>query len=455
MVSGTTHALLSFAGWSVIPDMATSRLLQFVVNPILFTYFKIPPPSPQILRSTLRYRLTFAFVVLSYLAYSLVQGAKSIERSFYEMMRVSVDVDEAGLKAAFKGFAKRYHPDRPGVGRDGEEVFMRVRTMFEALKDPVVRFAYDRFGPDVLKWENLSTEREYLRHGLIYNSGYHIVTFLGLQFWSAIGDPSPVAFWRYMLYLSILVSEVSLILGPSPMVSSSFTSAFPDPAISPAPQTLLHIIFPQRVAYQHILFLHHLFVFLTIALSRVAPMLFPSTDITSFLCGKGGKMFMDKLKAIASVTDKETSIMLHTELHSAHLLKEGDLDADRPTLSKMRPRTELDDDVMEALTREMRDMIIEANVRKETGPIHRAWKDAIARGRSAARSAMSMITKDRPLDSEEGKKDSGDADGRKGLKDENKLPSPRPSPPPPVSLAPRPTVNRRASGYVRARSVSY
>lgn len=60
------------------------------------------------------------------------------------MMRVSVDVDEAGLKAAFKGFAKRYHPDRPGVGRDGEEVFMRVRTMFEALKDPVVRFAYDR-----------------------------------------------------------------------------------------------------------------------------------------------------------------------------------------------------------------------------------------------------------------------------------------------------------------------
>ncbi len=59
---------------------------------------------------------------------------------------MSVDVDEAGLKAAFKGFAKRYNPDRPGVGRDGEEVFMRVRTMFEALKDPVVRFAYDRCG---------------------------------------------------------------------------------------------------------------------------------------------------------------------------------------------------------------------------------------------------------------------------------------------------------------------
>ncbi|KAF4563094.1 hypothetical protein EYR40_007184 [Pleurotus pulmonarius] len=347
---------------------------------------------------------------------------------------------------------------RPGVGRDGEEVFMRVRTMFEALKDPVVRFAYDRFGPDVLKWDNLSTEREYLRHGLIYNSGYHIVTFLGLQFWSAIGDPSPVAFWRYMLYLSLLVSEVSLILSPSPTVSpSSFTSAFPDPAISPAPQTLLHIIFPQRVAYQHILFLHHLFVFLTIALSRVAPMLFPSTDITSFLRGKGGKMFMDKLNAIASVTDKETAIMLHAELHAAHRLNDDDLDADRPTLSKMRPRTELDDDVMEALTREMRDMIIEANVKKETGPIHRAWKDAIVRGISAARSAMSTITKDRPLDSEEGKKDSGDGDahGWDGLKDENKLPSPRPSPPPMVSLSTRPTVNRRASGYVRARSVSY
>lgn len=55
----------------------------------------------------------------------------------------------------------------------------------------------------MLKWENLSTEREYLRHGLIYNSGYHIVTFLGLQFWSAIGDPSPVAFVRIHSFCSL------------------------------------------------------------------------------------------------------------------------------------------------------------------------------------------------------------------------------------------------------------
>ncbi len=64
--------------------------------------------------------------------------------SFYEVLGVAPGVDENGLKLAFRAFAKKYHPDRPGVGPGGVEMFMSVRDAFEALKDPVVRFAYDR-----------------------------------------------------------------------------------------------------------------------------------------------------------------------------------------------------------------------------------------------------------------------------------------------------------------------
>ncbi|KAJ7058083.1 hypothetical protein C8F01DRAFT_1255969 [Mycena amicta] len=36
-------------------------------------------------------------------------------------------------------------------------------------------------------------------------------------------------------------------------------------------RTILLVLFPQRVAYQHILFLHQLLLFVTIALTRVTP----------------------------------------------------------------------------------------------------------------------------------------------------------------------------------------
>lgn len=65
--------------------------------------------------------------------------------NFYQILGVPPIVDDAGLKLAFRQFAKQHHPDRPGVGTAGTELFMLVRNAFEALKDPTVRFAYDRY----------------------------------------------------------------------------------------------------------------------------------------------------------------------------------------------------------------------------------------------------------------------------------------------------------------------
>lgn len=38
---------------------------------------------------------------------------------------------------------------------------------------------------------------------------------------------------------------------------------------------ILTYLFPRRVPYQHVLFLHQIFMFMSVALSRVAPVLFP------------------------------------------------------------------------------------------------------------------------------------------------------------------------------------
>lgn len=141
MFSGAS-VLFSLVGWSVVPDLATKQLLSLLAR------YRIPflgrPAPPGTLEYRKHHAYAFAFVVLSYLLYTLVQSARAMSPNFYQVLNVAPSADENTLKLAFRHFAKRFHPDRPEVGEGGVELFMHVRDAFEALKDPVVRFAYDR-----------------------------------------------------------------------------------------------------------------------------------------------------------------------------------------------------------------------------------------------------------------------------------------------------------------------
>ncbi|KAK0459377.1 DnaJ-domain-containing protein [Desarmillaria tabescens] len=402
--------ILGMIGWSVLPDFATTHILRFIHGQLK------NPPSPRTPLYVQHYRYTFAFVVLAYLLYNLIQGSSSVPPNFYQILGVPHDVDDNGLKLAFRQFTKRYHPDKPGIGPEGAEMFMRVRDAFEALKNPVVRFAYDRFGPDVLLWQQLSTPREYLRQGLVQSSGFHIVSGLVLVFYSSIGRESPVKFvcvpvtmegldltsgqWRFILYAAFLFSEIALLVSPSPSATQSNS-------------TILHSFFPQRVAFQHVLFLHQLFFSLSVAVSRVAPRLFPEPPDQTVV-------ELEKLHALAGMADREASMLLHTELHSVHPVTSS---SEKVSLSRMRPLLEPSSDVMDELSKEMENMIIETNIKKDAGPLKTIWETAVQKGRDSV------------LDTVEPKWETSSKN----------LPSPRPSPPP----------RNTRNSYIRARSVSY
>jgi hypothetical protein len=130
MPSSTTKALFSLLGWSYIPDFVTSTLLRWA-RPYLRTPI-----------THLHYRLTFAFVVLSYLVYNFFEASHSTPPNFYELLDISPASDEGKIKAAFRTFARRYHPDR--AGPEGNNLFVAVREGYEALMDPNKRWAYDR-----------------------------------------------------------------------------------------------------------------------------------------------------------------------------------------------------------------------------------------------------------------------------------------------------------------------
>ncbi|KAF5357335.1 hypothetical protein D9758_005940 [Tetrapyrgos nigripes] len=444
------NTLFGFVGWSIIPDFATRHALNFI-HKFYPNIFGVSPPRPGTPAYRQHYRYTFAAVILGYLLYTLIEGSRSMAPNFYEILGVPPDVDENGLKLAFRQFARRYHPDRPGVGAKGAELFIVVRDAFEALKNPTVRFAYDRFGPGVLQWTQLSTPRDYIRHGLLQSSGYHIVSGLALFVISGIGRTSPVKFWRYLLFFTILASELAFLLYPSPSPSSSIL--FPDPANGLSYRTIFHLFFPNRVPYQHILFLHQMFVFLSVALTRVAPQLFPEES------SQEQEAIMQQILALAGYSDREASIMLHTELHSIHPFTPET----RISASLTKPRVDPDQEIMDQLAAEMENMIIESNLKKDSGPLRSAWDNAVkkARSRSKSLSAMmtTMTTPTRAGKSEKGKATAmekpsleSEEDGRdnspgSAVDGEGRLPSPRPSPPP--------SIKRKGSSYMRARSISY
>lgn len=419
--------LFGFLGWYYVPHFVTRHALGFI-HQFSANYLGIAPPQPGTPAFRNNYRYTYAAVVLGYLLYNLVESSRTLPANFYEILAVPPDVDEAGLRVAFRQFAKKNHPDR--VGADGAALFIQVRDVYDALKNPTVRFAYDRFGPDVLSWSGLSTPGEYLHTGLIRSSGFHLVAGVVLLLWSSIGRASVVKFWRYILYLTFFASELSLLVHPSPSSSSSiFVSG-----------SILHSLFPGRVAFQHVLFLHQLFMFLTTALTNVAPVLF-SGDPSETQDG-----MLQRLNALAGVADREASMLLHTELHSIQPSSEET----RVSTSRLRPCSEPPPDVMDRLAAEMQNMMIERQLMQEVGPLRSAWEGAIKEGRrrthlhpddAFGQELDASVTLPSPVSPVGSPSKDSVVDGA------TRLPSPRPSPPPPL--------HRKNSSYVRARSVSY
>ncbi len=81
---------------------------------------------------------------------------------------------------------------------------------------------------------------------------------------------------------SFLVSELALILAPTGKTN------------------IFTYLFPNRITYQHVLFLHQLFLFFSVALSRVAPLFSPPDDDP-----RTEKAILEKTQILASMADRE------------------------------------------------------------------------------------------------------------------------------------------------------
>ncbi|KAK4687998.1 hypothetical protein P7C73_g2105, partial [Tremellales sp. Uapishka_1] len=248
-----TNALLTPLLLTVVP----SQLTHFLLPHLSATLPQLLPPSPKGSPTYQRnFKLVFTAVISLWLAYSFVSNGND-ELSWYDVLGVARDADDDGLRKAFRTLSRTHHPDR--AGSSSEERFIRLRQAYEALSDPVKRYAYDRFGPDILQWrfsngnsdKVTATVRDYIWTGLMQSSGFYVVSSGFMLVLSVVGRAKEGAFWRHTLFILLFVLELSLVLSPTAPISP----------FNP---------FSLRPQYQQILLLHRLWTTVSVGITQLA-----------------------------------------------------------------------------------------------------------------------------------------------------------------------------------------
>ncbi|EIW54344.1 uncharacterized protein TRAVEDRAFT_31328 [Trametes versicolor FP-101664 SS1] len=370
---------LKYAAWYYLPGYATRQLLSFF-HVAYARVLRRPPPPPGTPAYAFHYRMTYLFFALVYLAYNLYDASATMEPNYYEILDLAPTADENMLKMAYRQFARRYHPDRAGA--QSESMFIEVRDAYDALKSPVKRFAYERFGPEALSWSQCTTLREYVRHGLLQASGFYIVSLCSLIFFSFVSPSSTVSYWRYIMLAFTAVYELLFLLNPSPAPSSgtSFSSVvFTDPTIA-AHTSFFSFLWPHRVPYQHVRFLHTLWVLGCFALSNVAPVVFPAPSPEfqeNWIANEA-----QQISTLSAAVARETNVHLATLFHAAHGPRTGTAASDGtfPYLGELKPA----DAVVGLLAQEMEHLILETQMRADGGPLKSAVENAVERRKREA-----------------------------------------------------------------------
>ncbi|KAJ5128382.1 hypothetical protein N7448_002101 [Penicillium atrosanguineum] len=208
-------SVLPYIGWAVLPNYATA-ILQTVYYGITVRAGE-SRPMPGTPRHDVHRRRIFIFVVTSYLLYTLYETFHQVQLAgdFYQALGVSPFADERTIKSRFRRLAAQHHPDKIGLDNGADAYFMYLRQAQETLVNPVKRFAYDRFGPDMLNWGDQKTMRDFITvsfsRSLVphYIGGFVTMLVLNWLWWANWGR-----YWRFYTFAAMLTLELALITHP-------------------------------------------------------------------------------------------------------------------------------------------------------------------------------------------------------------------------------------------------
>lgn len=151
--------------WAFIPGLATSMLQNFYYS---FAYpLDHAKPQPGSAKFRRHYRNIYTLVVISYLFYTIWEANATLPANYYRILSVNSgdEFSSRQLKISFYKLSKEFHPDK-NPSEEAGQTFIVLRRAYDTLNEPVMRAAYDKFGPAVEKWQHVVTPRDYMLTGL-------------------------------------------------------------------------------------------------------------------------------------------------------------------------------------------------------------------------------------------------------------------------------------------------
>ncbi|KAI2606070.1 uncharacterized protein GGS25DRAFT_499456, partial [Hypoxylon fragiforme] len=314
-----SNQLLSLLGWSFLPGLITGWVQTIYYG--LTIRAGDPKPAPNSPRYVQHRRRINILVVSLYLLYTIYEADYELRRAsnYYADLGVPFSASEREIKSRFRRLAALHHPDKlmnsNGAGDDGgstaAEYFMHLKTASETLVDPARRFAYERFGPDIVDWKHCATIHDYVARGAQVIVPYYTVTALAMYVIGLMGYLDWGRYWRWVTLVLMCVFELHTITRP----------AFP-PLLDTLVNPLLALFsaHPPYLPFQAISLARKLCITLFIAFSQIGPLLQspaqqqqPGTkpgDATE----KALNQNLDRLQLMAQSVDSDVVRLLELEM---------------------------------------------------------------------------------------------------------------------------------------------
>ena len=78
--------------------------------------------------------------------------SSNAQLDYYTLLGISPEADTSEIKKAFREKAYEVHPDTSAQGHDDSEKFVRLKTAYQTLSDPVLRKHYNLSRQNLNRW---------------------------------------------------------------------------------------------------------------------------------------------------------------------------------------------------------------------------------------------------------------------------------------------------------------